>query len=85
MSVVPLSSQQLKTEHIYKLLCYKESFITQLLAEAAMGTKVFVFIQLQGFEVSMVFSGFQEHLVYQHQNGESKQDQFFSIAWPCQL
>ncbi|KAF2973762.1 hypothetical protein EK904_004604 [Melospiza melodia maxima] len=47
------SSTQLstvKTEDIYKLLCYKDSFITRLLADAAMATKVFVFIQLQGFE-----------------------------------
>lgn len=68
MPVVPLTSQQLKIEDIYKLLCYKESFNTQLLADAAMGTKVFVFIQLQGFEVSMVSTSqaFEEHLVYQH-------------------
>jgi len=38
------------------------------LADAAMGTKVFVFIQLQGLEVSMVSTSqaFEEYLVYQH-------------------
>lgn len=52
-----------------------------------MATKVFVFIQLQGFEVGMVVTsqGIQECLVHQHLHGESKQNQLFSIAWTCQF
>lgn len=52
-----------------------------------MATKVFVFIQLQGFEASMVATSqaIQEFLVHQHLHGESKQNQFFSIAQPCQF
>lgn len=67
-----------KTEDIYKPLCCKESFITQFLADATMGTKAFVFTQLQGFEVREISTSqaFQELLVHQYQHGKSKIDSY---------